>query len=1073
MNCLPQRRKGAKKSTRLFFAPLRLCGRVLLVFLVLATVFRDLPAQQTMRMTPGDTAQLEADNFRREQRAEANLKAIDKYREAATLHQRSGDLNKAAVALNNAGQLLQLLGNSADALIVYQQALSFTRSTKDLVEQARTLNGLSYLHFIDGNTKQAEQHALAALKIAQAIRNRELEATALNNLGEAFSNLGEIPTSQKHEQRSFEIWTELNDARGRAITSISLGYNFKNIGQPEHAQRLFAEALSLAKQAGDLTLECQAHIAVANINRKTGNQQTALESYAAARAIADRIGDQTAQAMALGGFGSIYFEMGDERQALLYLEEATKLMERNGKTWGAAEGKLQLGRLRSSLGDQDLARQYLTQSLDLFKLLRMPRMQAFALRELGLVYDLLGNTDQAVESYQSALKLMPASEDQREAAYLLSYLGSSCEKLKLQDRALQYYRDALSLSQRSSDPVAEALIHNNLAHLERDRGNLTAAKLEVEAALALVESQRTKVTSQDLRASYFATIRNTYELYINILMQMHKQHPNAGFDKEAFGISEKARARSFLESLSEARANIRNGVDPALLAKERELSDAINTKAQLQVKLYMDRQSDEADRICKELDVLVAQLAQVRDQIRQSSPNVAAMSLPQLLTLDEVQQRLLDDETVLLEYVLGDDRSYVWLVTRNSFSSYELPPRAEIEASARKLHTLIASRQMIYGESAAARTTRQENVDAQVPAETSLLSRLILGPLAGKFQKKRLLVVPDGALQYISFAALTDPDTGNALIADHEILNEPSASTLALLQAKAAGRKPALNSVAVLADPVFEIDDPRVHRNSPLQKQWPAIHDVRQALRDAGVSRDGGQIPRLIASGAEAERIIAAAPWRTGLKAVGFAANRERVLSPELKNYRIVHFATHGIINSERPELSGIVLSLFDNEGHSQNGFLRLHDIYNLNLPADLVVLSACSTGLGKEVRGEGLIGLTRGFMYAGASGVIASLWKVDDDATAELMKHFYEALFQKGMTPAAALRYAQLTLSQNKRWQSPYYWAGFVIQGQYTETERFSTPFPSRTQLVLFAGVGAILLLSLMFWLRRRRLRV
>src|SRR6185503_10341695 len=247
---------------------------------------------------------------------------------------------------------------------------------------------------------------------------------------------------------------------------------------------------------------------------------------------------------------------------------------------------------------------------------------------------------------------------------------------------------------------------------------------------------------------------------------------------------------------------------------------------------------------------------------------------------------------------------------------------------------------------------------------------------------------------------------------------------------------------------------------------------VKQALRDIGISADGVTIPRLYASSKEADAIIRYAPWGTSLKAVGFDANRARIVGPELSNYRVVHFATHGLINNEHPELSGIVFSLFDQQGRGQDGFLRLHDIYNLHLPADLVVLSACSTGLGKDVRGEGLIGLTRGFMYAGASGVIASLWKVDDDATAELMKHFYEALFQKGMAPAAALRYAQLTLSQNKRWQSPYYWAGFVIQGQYTETEKFTEPFPTRTQLALLCSLGGILLLILTVVVVRRRRR-
>jgi CHAT domain-containing protein len=295
-----------------------------------------------------------------------------------------------------------------------------------------------------------------------------------------------------------------------------------------------------------------------------------------------------------------------------------------------------------------------------------------------------------------------------------------------------------------------------------------------------------------------------------------------------------------------------------------------------------------------------------------------------------------------------------------------------------------------------------------------------------------------------------------------------------LLQ-EAKQRTAASNSVAILADPVFEVDDPRVTRAS--HESTPESAEslrVKQALRDIGISVDGVQIPRLLASSEEAEAIMDSAPWGTGLKAVGFGANRQRVLGPELANYRVVHFATHGMINNEHPELSGIVLSLFDQDGRSQDGFLRLHDIYNLHLPADLVVLSACSTGLGKDVRGEGLISLTRGFMYAGASGVVASLWKVDDQATAHLMKLFYEGMFQKGLTPVAALREAQLEMSHQKPWQSPFYWAGFVIQGRYDEQvkgSQFSYHTPKRIAVLVLLVVAVILVAILI--IRRRRLSI
>lgn len=191
---------------------------------------------------------------------------------------------------------------------------------------------------------------------------------------------------------------------------------------------------------------------------------------------------------------------------------------------------------------------------------------------------------------------------------------------------------------------------------------------------------------------------------------------------------------------------------------------------------------------------------------------------------------------------------------------------------------------------------------------------------------------------------------------------------------------------------------------------------------------------RLALSRREAEQITSLASDGTPLKALDFAANRMTAISKELGEYRILHFATHSLLNNQHPELSGIVLSLVDEKGHGQDGFLRLYEIYNLKLNADMVVLSACQTALGKEVKGEGLVGLTRGFMYAGVPRVVASLWKVSDKATSELMKRFYQQMLKGGMRPSAALRAAQVSMFQERPWRPAYYWAGFVLQGEWQE---------------------------------------
>jgi len=355
---------------------------------------------------------------------------------------------------------------------------------------------------------------------------------------------------------------------------------------------------------------------------------------------------------------------------------------------------------------------------------------------------------------------------------------------------------------------------------------------------------------------------------------------------------------------------------------------------------------------------------------------------------------------------------------------------------------------------------------------------MVLGPAADKLAAKRLLIVSDGALHYVPFAALPVRATGKTnipLFVRHEIINLPSASVLAVLRRQREGRQPPAKAVAVLADPVFDRQDSRVKpvvagelRNSheagrddgelrigATATPNDGLHDdvagtesiaglesteslklsqLTRSAADAGWRTRGGEVslPRLQSTRREAEEIVAVTPAGQSLEALDFKANRATATSPDLANYRIVHFATHALLNSKHPELSGLVLSLVNERGRPQSGFLGLEDIYNLNLPVELVVLSACETALGKGIEGEGMVGLTRGFMYAGASRVMASLWKIDDRATAEQMRYFYRAMVGQGMRPAAALRAAQLKMRQNPRWSSPYFWAAFQIQGEW-----------------------------------------
>jgi CHAT domain-containing protein len=532
-----------------------------------------------------------------------------------------------------------------------------------------------------------------------------------------------------------------------------------------------------------------------------------------------------------------------------------------------------------------------------------------------------------------------------------------------------------------------------------------------------------------MRSAYRASVENAYELYIDVLMQQHAKNPARGLDAEALQISERGRARNLLAQLGELRVNIRQGVDAGLLQRERELTQVLNAKAQREMQRKVSKASaEELSTLRREISALEDEYQQVQEAIRQSSPQYAALTQPQPLTLKQIQEQL-DQDTLLLEYSVGVERSYLWAVTPDSLKTYVLPGQEALEKIAKQVSQNLTARSVVNSlETPAARNARIAQADRDFQSAAGELSRMILAPVAGELGNKRLVIVADGALQYVPFAALSV--TNQPLIVRHEIVSLPSASAFAVQRENLANRELAPKTLAVIADPVFSPGDPRLKKEAEAVAQ----NDTR-SLEHLPASAAGGArltIPRLPFTRWEADQILGVARAGSNLKALDFRANRAMATSGELSKYRYVHFATHGYLDTSRAGLSAIVLSMFDENGKPQDGFLRTHDIYNLKLPAELVVLSACETGLGKDVQGEGLEGLTRGFMYAGARRIIVSLWSVNDKATAALMQRLYTGMLRSNKTPAAALRAAQIEMLRTGQWQSPYYWAPFVMQGEW-----------------------------------------
>jgi hypothetical protein len=382
------------------------------------------------------------------------------------------------------------------------------------------------------------------------------------------------------------------------------------------------------------------------------------------------------------------------------------------------------------------------------------------LNNIGTVYSSLGDMRKALDKLNEALPILRVIGDRSVEGYTLQNIGTVYNSLGEAQKALDNFNEALSIRRALGERSEEVQTLLGIAQVEQKRGNLTHARQSLEQAISIVESVRASIGSQELRASFFASRQDFYESYIDVLMQMHKQNPAASFDALALVVSERARARSLLELLIEARADIRQGVDSSLLERERSLQQRLNAKAAAQVRLLNRKHTPEqADAAAKEIAAITAEYEDVQARIRDRSPRYAALTQPQPLTMAEIQQQVLDPDTLLLEYSLGDNASYLFVVGQRSITSHQLPKRAEIEAATRRVRELLTAPQPQPGDTEAKYQARVRQARESYWPQAAVLSRMLLGPAVSQLGGKRLLIVADGALQYLPFGALPTPET--------------------------------------------------------------------------------------------------------------------------------------------------------------------------------------------------------------------------------------------------------------------------------------------------------------------------
>ena len=924
--------------------------------------------------------------------------SLEAARRALASWQSLGDRAGEGRALTRLAKVLEASGQREEALAIYEEAIALHRDLDDREGLAEALDHLGRMLARLGEQQRALDALQESADLLQEIDQPDRAALVSVALGNQQHSFGDSGAALAACERGLVLSRKAADPAQESQALNCLGKVRSQIGRPLQALEDFRKALELSRPTGRLSYEAQTLSNLGMLYQDLGVPHEALEHFAKAREMFHALSEREGEAIALNNLGNLLFRLGALEEARELLEKSLPLLH-DPRT--EANVLVSLSRIAEELGDLAKASSLTARALELQRGARYPAGEAESLRAQGLLLLESGEAAAAEKRLRESLSLYEElGRRSRAAAARLGLARALAAQGKL-DAARQAYDASRQEAEALGDVGAQAAALAELGRLEHLDGKLLAARKQLEAALGLLESFRSEVGGDGLRARHFAMVRETYERYVDVLMQLHRADPGAGLDARAFELAEQSRARGLLDVLARARVDTRKG-DRGLLDRELRLRQELNAKAALRLTLA-DDESSRARRaaLAREIEALTTEHRIVEARLEKGSSYESRKK--HLITVSEIQA-LLDPQTVLLEYLLAEPRSYLWVVGPASLKAYELPGRQEIAQRARSLHEHLKD--------------PAERDAAGQRSDLRLLAQAVLGPVLGEIAGKRLIVVPDGALHYVPFAALQVPSEAGTvfLVEKHEIGFLPSAAVLKEIRQAGAARPRRPTSIAVVADPAYDGTET----------------EPRRVLKE--VSR--GQGPAALPwTRQEAEDIAAVAKGRRELLVfTGHEATRELVTSGRLEPYRALHFATHGILDSGHPEQSGLVLSQRDSKGNPIDGFLSLQDLYALRLQADLVVLSGCDTGLGRELRGEGLVGLTHGFLHAGASQVVASLWPVRDRASAELMQRFYGSMLRDGLRPAAALRAAQLDMLTNQRtWRDPYYWAAFVAQGDWT----------------------------------------
>jgi CHAT domain-containing protein/tetratricopeptide (TPR) repeat protein len=923
------------------------------------------------------------------------------------------------------------------ALEKFRHAAEFFQATRDGTLRRAALNGESRLLLYKlSDYHGARDAALASTAVDAGDADLQGQGLAWKTLSSVEYFLGDYAASIQAAQNAIALYKQTGDDYWQGILLGNLAYTYRETGDTAHALECSEQALAIARRIQDKFGVAFNLEALATVHLSRGGLERSFELYYEALDVTHVQPYPAVEAAIWSGLGDLYWQLNDEKRAEECFQKALPLTD----SASDAAGML---KVLSSLGELYLRQKHPNEALAMLQKGQKQAEKLGLLREQSLLSAgvarseaALGDSTAARENFGAAVDTAARIANKDAEASALLPFGDFEYQAGDAVRARDLYARAFALWTQESNRAQAATALASLARLDSDAGDLSKARKEIEEALGFFETSRSTLASRGLRTSFFLSKHSYYDLAISILMRLHTNEPAQGYDAEAFAIAERASSRVLLDEIAGGRVPTFVHVPPDLLRQQQNGQSHLDALFE-RLRSLSDEPNKNAEQMSKVRTGIEDQLRAsdtLDARIRAASGDYAAFAGARAASSTEIAD-LLRPHSALAKYWVGTDKSYLWLATQDGFRSFTIRADDQTIRSlvGHWLDNLQARSVQKSGENLADRGRRLAAADAAERNIAERLGRLLFPALDRLTDIYRIYIVPDGPLASVPFAALRIPANGPSsqaasstiLLSRFEVLTESSESVLQLLS-RSRSQASAAPRIAVFADAVYSASDPRVERTPPRTVE-PAGETTTPGLAgEAGMAH----LPRLAASRVEARAIDELNGQSNTSMHLGFKALADAVRVEDWGQYEIVHFGVHALLNPERPAFTGVVLTMVHPDGAPQNGVLWLSDIYTLHMPVSLVVLSGCRTANGREIPGEGLEGLSRAFFFAGARSVVGSLWSVEDSETSLLMQRFYRNLIRGKLSPAAALRRAQLATASVAGTSAPFHWAGFTIQG-------------------------------------------